>query len=128
MPYCKISRDLKLAAIRLYEREHLALHDILDCVGFSKRTFERIHALWVASGNVAKHQFGPPSQGRPRSLIYNDVDYLVRLIQQCPDWFLNELLNLLDTISVHYVTVLHCPRAGPVGRGPWPRARVRPNF
>jgi hypothetical protein len=36
------------------------------------------------------------------------VDYLVRLIQQRPDWFLNELLNLLKTnrfISIHYVTV-----------------------
>ena len=36
------------------------------------------------------------------------MDFLVWLIQQCPDWFLNELLNLLKTnwfISVHYVTV-----------------------
>jgi hypothetical protein len=35
------------------------------------------------------------------------VDYLVRLIQQCPNWFLDELLNLLKTnrfISVNYVT------------------------
>ena len=36
MPYHKISCDIKLAAIKLYEGEFLALHDILDCVGFSK--------------------------------------------------------------------------------------------
>jgi transposase len=108
MPYRKISRDVKLAAIKLYEGEFLDLQDILDCVGFSKRTFQRIHALWVATGDVVKHRFGPPTQGRPRSLNFADVDYLVRLIQQRPDWFLNELLNLLKTnrfISVHYVTV-----------------------
>jgi transposase len=108
MPYHKISRDVKLAAVKLYEGGFLSLHDILDCVGFSKRTFECIHALWVATGDVVKHQFGPPIQGRPRTLNFDDVDYLVRLIQQCPDWFLDELLNLLKTnqfISVNYVTV-----------------------
>jgi transposase len=108
MPYRKISRDVKLAAVKLYEGGFLALDDILDCVGFSKRTFERIHALWVATGDVVKHQFGPPTQGRPRSLNFDDVDYLIRLIQQRPDWFLDELLNLLTTnrfISVHYGTV-----------------------
>ena len=108
MPYRKISRDVKLAAIKLYEGEFLALHDILDCVGFSKRTFERIHALWVATGDVVKHRFGPSTQGRPRSLNFGDVDYLVWLVQQRPDWFLDELLNLLKTnrfISVHYVTI-----------------------
>jgi hypothetical protein len=36
MPNRKISRNLKLAAIKLYEGEFLTLHDILDCVSFSK--------------------------------------------------------------------------------------------
>ena len=58
MPYHKISCDIKLAAIKVYKAEFLALHDILDCVGFSKQTFECIHALWVATGDVVKHQFG----------------------------------------------------------------------
>jgi hypothetical protein len=39
MPYRKISRDLKLAAMNLYDRELVSLDDILDCVGFSERTF-----------------------------------------------------------------------------------------
>jgi len=36
------------------------------------------------------------------------VDYLLRLVRQWPDWFLDELLDLLKTnrfISVHYVTI-----------------------
>ena len=42
MPYRKISCDLKFCSIRLYEHELLSLEDILDCVGFSERTFYRI--------------------------------------------------------------------------------------
>lgn len=106
MPYRTISRDVKLAAIRLYERDLLPLDDILDCVGFSERTFYRILALWRDTGDVVKHTYGTP--GRPRALHFDDVYYLLRLIQQRPDWFLDELLGLLKTnrfISVHYVTV-----------------------
>jgi hypothetical protein len=46
MPYCKISQDLKLTAIRLYEQNLLPLEDILDCIGFSEHTFECIRSLW----------------------------------------------------------------------------------
>ncbi|KJA25110.1 hypothetical protein HYPSUDRAFT_102826, partial [Hypholoma sublateritium FD-334 SS-4] len=46
MPYRTISRDLKLAAVRLYEREILPLDDILDIMAFSRRTFFRILRLW----------------------------------------------------------------------------------
>jgi hypothetical protein len=41
-------------------------------------------------------------------LNFGNVDYLVWLVQQHPDWFLDELLSLLKTnqfISVHYVTI-----------------------
>ena len=50
--------------------------------------------------------FGAP--GRPRILHLDDVDYLLHLIRQRPDWFLDELLNLLRSnhfISVHYTMV-----------------------
>jgi Homeodomain-like domain len=102
MPFRHVSRDIKLAAIRLYERDLLPLEDILDCVGFSQRTFDRIHALWVRTGDVVKHKFG--TQGCPRALKFDDVDYLFQLIHQRPDWFLNELQFLLQTnrfIAVH---------------------------
>ena len=107
MPYRKISRDLKFCAIRLYEREVLSLEDILDCVGFSERTFYRILRLYNDTGNVVQQRLGT-SSGRPRLLHFDDVDYLLRLVRQRPDWFLDELLDLLKTnrfISVHYVTI-----------------------
>lgn len=107
MPYRKISRDLKFCAMRLYEHEILTLEEILDCVGFSEHTFYRILSLYRTTGDVVKHSLGT-SAGRPRLFHFDDIDYLLRLIGQRPDWFLDELLNLLKTnrfIAAHYVTV-----------------------
>jgi len=106
MPYRKISRDIKIAAIKLYECELLPLHTILDCLDFSWRTFFRILKLWHETGDVIVHTTG--IRGRLRTLDYNDVKYLLRLIDQNPDYFLDELLYLLKTncfISIHYVTI-----------------------
>ena len=97
MPYRKISRDIKLAAIHLYEQELLPLDDILDCFGFHEHTFYCILALWRETGDVVKHNFGAP--GRPWILHLDDVDYLLHLIRQRPDWFLDELLNLLRSYA-----------------------------
>lgn len=47
-------------------------------------------------------------RGRPRILHFSDVDYLKRLIQHRPDWFLDELPYLLPTnrfVSLHYTTI-----------------------
>ncbi|KAG1884554.1 hypothetical protein F4604DRAFT_1878638 [Suillus subluteus] len=104
--YRKISRDVKLAAINLHEHQHLALEDILACTGFSESTFWRILKLWRETGDVVRHTFG--IRGRPRTLHCDDVLYLVHLVQHRPEWFLDELLRLLDTnrfISVHYTTI-----------------------
>jgi hypothetical protein len=106
MPFCHVSWDIKLAAIRLYEHDLLPLKDILDCVGFLQCTFDHIHALWVRTGDVVKHKFG--TQGCPRTLKFDNVDYLLWLIHQHPDWFLNELQFLLQTnhfIAIHYITI-----------------------
>jgi transposase len=106
MPYRKISPDVKLAAVNLYERDLLPLEDILDCVGFSERTFYRILRLWRTTGDVVAH--AETLRGRPRLLLVDDVDYIKRLIHHRPDWFLDELLNLLATnrfISVHFTTI-----------------------
>lgn len=107
MPYRTISRDLKLAAIRLYEREILPLDDILDIMTFSRRTFFRILRLWRSTGDVVMHRFGT-IKGRPRLLNFDDIHYILQLVRLRPDWFLDELLDLLKTncyISVHYVTI-----------------------
>ncbi|KAG1763410.1 hypothetical protein EDD22DRAFT_777124 [Suillus occidentalis] len=106
--YRKISCDVKLAAINLHEHQHLALEDILACVGFSESTFWRILKLWRETGDVVRHTFG--IRGRPRTLHCDDVLYLVHLVHHRPKWFLDELLRLLNTnrfISVHYATI-HC--------------------
>lgn len=106
MPFRKISRDVKLAAINLYQRGLLELRDILDCVGFSESTFWRIWKLWRTTGDVVGHGHG--LAGRPRKLLADDIDYLKRLIHHRPDWFLDELLGLLETnrfISVHFTTI-----------------------
>ena len=106
MPFRKISRDVKLAAIKLYERGLLPLETILDCLVISRSTLFRIRKIWDETGDVVKHPAG--IRGRLRTLNYEDVDYLLQLIEQNPDYFLDELLHLLKTnrfISVHYVTV-----------------------
>jgi transposase len=116
MPFRKISRDLKLAAMNLYERELVSLDDILDCVGFSKRTFYRVLNLWRETGDVIKHLHGPGLRGRPRLLVFDDLQYLLRLVRHRPDWFLDELADLLHEnrfISVHFSTILReLARAG----------------
>lgn len=106
MPFRKISRDVKLAAINLYEHNMLSLEQILECVGISESTFWRVCKLWRETGDVVRHNYG--AAGRPRALHFDDVNYLVRLIHHRPDWFLDELLDLLDHnrfISVHYTTI-----------------------
>jgi hypothetical protein len=63
-------------------------------------------ALWNATGDVVRQTNGV--LGRPRLLHYKDIDYLKRLIQHRPNWFLDELQYLLQTnrfIAAHFVTV-----------------------
>ena len=104
--YRSVSRDLKIAAIRLFERDLLPLTDILLCCGFSRRTFYRILKLWRSTGDVIADQ--PNHRGNARLLNRDDVQYLLRLVRANPDYFLDELLHLLKTnrfISVHYSTI-----------------------
>jgi hypothetical protein len=106
MPYRKISRDVKLSAIRLHKRAVLPLTDILDCLKMSRATFYRILQLWRMSCDVVQHTFG--IQGRPRIMHVDDIDYLKHLISHHPDWFLDELQHLLTTncfISAHFTTI-----------------------
>ncbi|KAG2353853.1 hypothetical protein BDR07DRAFT_1366657 [Suillus spraguei] len=106
MGFRKISRDVKLAAIRLHERDLLSLRNILDSCGFSERTWFRILKLWRETGDVVNHR--PTLRGRLRALDHEDIDCLLRLIRQNPDYFLDELTHLLATnefISVHFTTI-----------------------
>ena len=101
-----ISADCKLAAIRLHETGLLPLETILDCCRFSRRTWFWVIKLWRETGNVIR--LGRIHRGRPRILETDDIQYLLRLIRNHPDYFLDEMLNLLQTnrfISVHFTTV-----------------------
>jgi len=85
LPQDKISCDVKIAAIRLYERNLLDLDDILDYCGFSERTFYRILKLWRETGDVINP--AQSLQGRLRLLDQDDVQYVLRLVRQNPDYF-----------------------------------------
>jgi transposase len=92
--------------MNLFERDILPLSDILEIVGFSESTFWRTRKLWRETGWVEKPKSG--QSGRRRLLHRDDIDYILRLVNLRPDWFLNELLNLLKTnryISVHFTTI-----------------------
>ena len=95
MPFRKISKDIKIAAMHLYDDNVLSKAAILDYLSFSSRTFDRVHALWVAAGEVVRQTNGV--QGQPHRLHFSDIDYLKRLIQHWPDWFLDELQYMLQT-------------------------------
>jgi hypothetical protein len=101
--YRKISQDVKLTAMHLHEHQLLSLENILACVGFSESTFWRILKLWCETGDVVS--ISNRIRRRPRILQCDDVLYLIRLVRHRPEWFLDELLVLLDTNhfrSVHY--------------------------
>ena len=106
MPFRKLSRDVKIAAMRLYDDNVLPKAAILDYLGFSSWTFDRVHALWVAAGEVIRQTNGV--RGWPRRLHFSDLDYLKRLIKHRPDWFLDKLQYMLQTnrfIAAHFTTI-----------------------
>ncbi|KAL1658321.1 hypothetical protein GGF50DRAFT_24650, partial [Schizophyllum commune] len=100
----RISRDVKIAAMVMYDQEHFSVELICRCLGFSSRTFSRIRRLWEETGDVEKAK--PTTRGRPRILNHDDdVEYLLALVRAFPDFFLDELLDLCTTnrfISVNF--------------------------
>ncbi|KAJ7661196.1 hypothetical protein B0H17DRAFT_1163035 [Mycena rosella] len=94
MVHRKISRDVKITALNLYEHGQLSLKDILAFL-----------ELWCTTGDVVPYK---KSSGRPRLLHHDDVQYLLRLVSSSPDWFLDELRDLLQTnrfIAAHFTTI-----------------------
>ena len=106
MVFHYISPDVKQAAIRIYENDLMDLVNILACLNISKSTFFHALQLQQETGNVEC----PKStiHGRPQKLHFDDLTYMTALINHHPDWFLNELLGLLNTnrfISVHFTAI-----------------------
>ncbi|KAG2064812.1 hypothetical protein BDR04DRAFT_1234870 [Suillus decipiens] len=108
MVFRKISDDVKRAAIHLSEHNLLSLQDILDCCGFSEWTWYRIMKLWRDTGDVINQP--RTGRGRVRHLDREDIDYLLQLVRDNPDYFLDELVDLTQTnrfISVHFTTIFN---------------------
>jgi transposase len=106
MPNRHIDVGLKLAAVRMYERKISSLDDILDIVDFSKSTFFRCWFNYKQTGNPAKPKSN--NLGRPRLVLREDIDNIMRLVRLRPDWFSIELLRLLEHnrfISIHFSTI-----------------------
>ena len=102
--FCKISQDVKIATLNLYESDILRLEDILACVGFFKCTFYQILKFWKETGDVVTHRHA--NKGSFRLLHHDDIQYLLRLIRHRPDWFLDELLGVVTTNLI--ITTRHC--------------------
>ena len=91
---------------RLYEQDLLPLVDILDCLQMSERTLYQILNLRNNTDDVVRHTFG--IRGRPCIHHFDNINYLKQLLKAHPDWFLDELLFLLETnrfISAHYMMI-----------------------
>ncbi|KAI0027126.1 hypothetical protein K488DRAFT_62611 [Vararia minispora EC-137] len=107
MPNRRISADLKMAALRLFTQNHLDVPTICGACGFSERTFWRVLALYRETGSPVQLKMSQ-RRGRPRIMIHEDIEYLLRLVRANPSYFLDELLSLLRTnrfISVHFTTI-----------------------
>ncbi|KAF4615713.1 hypothetical protein D9613_012509 [Agrocybe pediades] len=99
----RISNDLKLIALRLKDRGRDTLEDILEIVGFSRKTFFRAQRQFRNTGSVAKTQ--AIGRERSRKALRADIQYLLRLSRHKPVLFLDEYQRLLHEKfkSVYYL-------------------------
>ncbi|KAG2100512.1 hypothetical protein BD769DRAFT_1367983, partial [Suillus cothurnatus] len=96
------------AAIHLYEHNLLNLQDILNCCGFSQWTWYHVLRMWRDTGDVANHLRGVC--GHMHHLEREDIEYLLELVHDNTNYFLDELVSLTRTncfISIHFTTVFN---------------------
>ena len=103
--FCKISHNVKIAALNLHENGVLTLPDILASVGFSESTFYCVLWLWKETGDIVSHWHANKAR-RPHLLHFDDIQYLLHLVQHQPDWFLDELPHLLNKTTLYLFTML----------------------
>ncbi|KAJ6484225.1 hypothetical protein C8R45DRAFT_755662, partial [Mycena sanguinolenta] len=116
MPNRRISNDLKDAALRLRARGRDTTPEILDIVGFSRSTLYRTSRRKRPTGSVAHAP--AVGRGRPRTLLDQDADYLIRLARHKPTVFLDEYRDRLE----HY---RHLPTSLSTIHRAFVRARIR---
>ena len=105
----RISDDLKLAALRLKARGRDSVSEILDIVGFSKKTFYRVQGQFRRIGTVAKAN--AIGRGRPQKILLADTCYLVRLARHKPTLFLDEYRSRLERYRLLTVSMATIHRA-----------------
>lgn len=106
MPFCKISCNLKLAAMHIHDQGILSVPEIIDYLWSGHCTFYHVLNLWRTTGDVIWHT--NEVHGWLCLLYFNYINYLRWVFRACPDWFLDEMLELLKTncfISAHYLTI-----------------------
>jgi hypothetical protein len=93
MGNCRISDDLKRAALRLVNHGRDSIPDILRIFGFSRSTLFRTIQRQRLTGDVAKA--AAIGCRRPHTLLYADCRYLLQLARHKPTRFLNEYTSHL---------------------------------
>lgn len=106
MPYCYISPQVKLAVVHLIQQDILSVEQIADVCDVSRHTIYRVLKIFNETGDVVKPRV--ELSGWPCILQHDDIDYFLHLLCHNPDYFLDELLTLLESncfVSVHFTTI-----------------------
>jgi hypothetical protein len=110
--YQCLAKSVVTSRSRLSSCTNIDVDDIFNCCNFSCWTWFqlRILKLWHETGNVVSET--QSLSGCLRTLEYGDIHYLQYLIEDNPDYFLDELLYLLKTnqfISLHFTCLSRTP-------------------
>jgi transposase len=103
----KITEGVKLTAVLMYESGKMDLDDeILPLTDISRSTFFCCLSRYRMTGRVVNEP--STKQGRPRILVHEDIVWLLKIVENNPDTFLNEFDHLLRTnrfVALHYSTI-----------------------
>jgi hypothetical protein len=88
MGFRKISTDLLAASVRIHRRGRDTKEENATVCDISKRTLERALVRVRETGTVAHR--APRARGRPKKVLQEDIDYLVRISRYKPSTFLRE--------------------------------------
>lgn len=107
MPNCRISDDLKEAALRMKGNGY-NLVEIRNITQFSASTFYQSQRCKQLTGSVAKKQ--AVGRGRLRLLATQDSHYLLALACHKPTMFLDEYAKHLkeDRLVDTSLSTIHC--------------------
>ncbi|EIM83126.1 uncharacterized protein STEHIDRAFT_42801, partial [Stereum hirsutum FP-91666 SS1] len=102
----RYSADLKMVAVRLRHRGRDSVKDIIKITTMSRPTLFRTWRKHRLTGSVTNRQ--PVGQGRPRSVLFRDAEYLLCLARHRPTSFLDEYCQRLHSdryLPIHFTTI-----------------------